>query len=176
MPFTPYHMGPGILFKALLQGSFSLLVFGWSQIVMDMQPLLVLLSGEGHLHGFSHTYIGATLLAAFSAVTGKYLAQIGLNMLRTPQQARVNIPWWVVVLSATLGTFSQVLLDSIMHADVQPFYPLTLDNPFLSFISVSALHQVCLYSGYVGAILYGYLYWRSRKKAGALSSQDDNKT
>jgi hypothetical protein len=40
MPFTPYHMGPGILIKALLQGSFSLMVFGWAQIVMDIQPLI----------------------------------------------------------------------------------------------------------------------------------------
>ena len=28
MPFTPLHMGPGLLVKALLQGSFSLMVFG----------------------------------------------------------------------------------------------------------------------------------------------------
>ncbi len=165
MPFTPYYMGPGVFFKALLQSSFSLMVFGWSQIVMDIQPLLVLLSGEGHLHGFSHTYVGAVLLAAFSAVTGKYLAQAGLIVLQVSQSGNVNIPWWVVALSACLGTFSHVLLDSIMHADVQPFYPLTLDNPFLSFISVSALHQLCLYSGYVGAVLYGYLYWRSRKNS-----------
>jgi hypothetical protein len=51
MPFTPIHMGPGILIKSLLQGSFSLMVFGWTQIVMDIQPLIVLISGEGHLHG-----------------------------------------------------------------------------------------------------------------------------
>ncbi len=51
MPFTPFHMGPGIVVKALLQGSFSLMVFGWAQIVMDIQPLFVLISGEGHLHG-----------------------------------------------------------------------------------------------------------------------------
>lgn len=30
MPFTPFHMGPGLLVKALLQGSFSLMVFGWT--------------------------------------------------------------------------------------------------------------------------------------------------
>ena len=63
MPFTPFHMGPGIAIKALMGGSFSLMIFGWTQIVMDIQPLLVLISGEGHLHGFSHTYIGATLIA-----------------------------------------------------------------------------------------------------------------
>ena len=41
MPFTPFHMGPGILIKSLLQGAFSLMVFGWAQIVMDIQPLFV---------------------------------------------------------------------------------------------------------------------------------------
>ena len=76
MPFTPFHMGPGLLFKAFLQGSFSLMVFGWAQIVMDIQPLLVLLTGQGHLHGFSHTYIGATLLGIVSALSGKYLGNL----------------------------------------------------------------------------------------------------
>jgi drug/metabolite transporter (DMT)-like permease len=31
------------------------MVFGWAQIAMDLQPLIVLLAGEGRLHGFSHT-------------------------------------------------------------------------------------------------------------------------
>lgn len=51
MPFTPFHMGPGIAIKAMLQGSFSLMVFGWAQIVMDLQPLFVMITGEGHLTG-----------------------------------------------------------------------------------------------------------------------------
>jgi hypothetical protein len=66
MPFTPFHMGSGILIKALLQGSFSLMVFGWSQIVMDIQPLWVLINGLRHLHGFSHTFIGGSILAVAS--------------------------------------------------------------------------------------------------------------
>ena len=41
MPLTPYHMGPGMLLKAVLGGSFSLMVFGWTQIVTDLQPLAV---------------------------------------------------------------------------------------------------------------------------------------
>ena len=93
MPFTPFHMGPGILLKAILQGSFSLMVFGWTQIVMDIQPLIVLIMQEGHLHGFSHTYLGASLIAILSAVTGKYLAQIGLWLLRIEPEIKNNIAW-----------------------------------------------------------------------------------
>lgn len=74
-------MGPGIFVKALLQGGFSLMVFGWAQILMDIQPLFVLITGDGHLHGFSHTIVGATLIGVFATLTGKYLAEIGLRII-----------------------------------------------------------------------------------------------
>lgn len=154
MPFTPFHMGPGVAIKAVLQGSFSLMVFGWAQIVMDLQPLFVMITGEGHLHGFSHTYAGATLLALFSALTGKHLAEIGLFFLGLNRQWQVRIAWWVTVLSAFIGTYTHVLLDSIMHHDVEPFFPLTTMNPFQGFISISSLHNICIYSGMAGGVVY----------------------
>ena len=155
MPFTPLHMGPGILIKALLQGSFSLMVFGWAQIVMDIQPLFVLVTGEGHLHGFSHTYIGATLLAILSALSGKYLSEIGLKILELSDKLNpVNIAWWVAFVSAFIGTYSHVVLDSIMHGDVEPFYPLSQANSLHGLITIGELHQFCVFSALVGAIIY----------------------
>ncbi len=153
-------MGPGIFIKALMQGSFSLMVFGWAQIVMDIQPLLVLITSEGHLHGFSHTYIGATLLTVVSALSGKYLSQFGLWVLQITPSLHTNIPWLVVFVSAFIGCYSHVLIDSVMHSDVQPFYPIILDNTFVGLVSVSMLHKICMYSGLVGAGLYYYLMWR----------------
>ena len=155
MPFTPIHMGPGILIKSLLQGSFSLMVFGWTQIVMDIQPLIVMISGEGHLHGFTHTYIGAILIAIIAALTGKYLSEFGLKLMGISNKVNpIVITWTVVFMSAFLGSFSHVLLDSIMHTDVEPFFPFMLDNQFLGFISVPVLHKICLYSGLLGAAIY----------------------
>jgi membrane-bound metal-dependent hydrolase YbcI (DUF457 family) len=161
MPFTPFHMGPGLLIKALLQGSFSLMVFGWAQIIMDIQPLIVLMTGNGHLHGFTHTYIGATLISIGSALTGKYAAEFGLRFIG---QARyLPISWPVATISAFIGSFSHVLLGSVMHADVEPFAPYILDNPFLGFLSIEALHQFCIYSGLVGIGLYFVVaHWLSR--------------
>ncbi|MEP1551153.1 MAG: metal-dependent hydrolase [Paraglaciecola sp.] len=164
MPFTPIHMGSGILIKSLLRGSFSLMVFGWTQIVMDIQPLIVLLSGEGHLHGFSHTYIGATIIAILAGISGKYLSEFGLMVLRISKYENpISIAWWVVFLSAFIGSFSHVLLDSIMHLDVEPFYPFTLDNAFLGVISVPVLHKVCLYSGLIGAAIFYSVSWRLKR-------------
>ncbi len=164
MPFTPIHMGPGILLKGVLQGSFSLMVFGWTQIVMDIQPLIVMLSGEGHLHGFTHTYIGATLIALLSAVTGKYLSQIGLYVLELTPSIRQSISWWVVFISAFIGSYSHVLLDSIMHGDVEPFFPFSLSNPLMGVISAGLLHKLCMYSGLLGAGVYYFVQWRGKLK------------
>jgi hypothetical protein len=154
VPFTPFHMGPGILVKALLQGSFSLMVFGWSQIVMDLQPLVAIVTGEGKLHGFTHTYVGSTLIAIFSAVTGKYLSQWALVVFSNGAQRGIIIRWWVAFLSAFIGAYSHVILDSIMHTDIEPLSPFSPFNELLGLVSVAALHKFCLYSGLVGAITY----------------------
>jgi membrane-bound metal-dependent hydrolase YbcI (DUF457 family) len=169
MPFTPFHMGPGILIKALLQGSFSLMVFGWAQIVMDIQPLFVLITGDGHLHGFTHTYIGATLLAILSALSGKYLSEIGLIILGLADKSNpVNIAWWVAFVSAFIGTYSHVVLDSIMHSDVEPFYPLSQENSLHGLITVDELHQLCLFSALVGAIIYYSVLYVTKRRDRAI--------
>lgn len=156
-------MGPGILIKSVLQGGFSLMVFGWTQILMDVQPLIVMITGEGHLHGFSHTYIGAVLIAIVAGLSGKYLSEFGLRILNIEPAPRPYIRWWVVFFSAFVGSVSHVFLDSIMHGDVQPFYPWLLDNPLQGYLSISLLHKLCLYSGLVGAGVYFIVQLKLRR-------------
>lgn len=163
MPFTPVHMGPGMLVKSVLQERFSLMMFGWSQIVIDMQPLSVMLTGHGHLHGFTHTYLGAFPVAIVAALTGKHLAGVGLKLLDL--EDHLPITWRVAFLSVFIGTYSHVLLDSVMHADLQPFAPWRLDNPFLGCISLANLHWLCFGAGFVGVVLYQIMdAWRPGHK------------
>jgi len=165
MPFTPIHMGPGILIKALLQGGFSLMVFGWAQIVMDIQPLWVMLTGEGQLHGFSHTLIGAGLLGAFSMLSGKYLAEVGLRVLAIAKPDRpIVISWPVAAGSAFIGTSSHVWLDAIMHADVALLYPRSNRNDWLGMIGIDRLHLLCLVVGLVGAMVFFAVQWATQAR------------
>ncbi len=155
MPFTPFHMGPGIFIKVLLQGSFSLVIFSWSQILMDIQPLVVLLTDNGSLHGFSHTYIGASLIAVLAAISGRYLADYGFRSLSTyRKEAPLITTWTVTFTSSFIGTFGHVFLDSVMHGDMKPFYPFPFQNKMLEIISLNQLHLFCIYSGIIGAVLY----------------------
>ena len=152
MPFTPLHMGPGIALKAVMRSRFSLMVFGCSQIVMDVQPLVVMLTNKGELHGFTHTYIGATLLALLSGATGKHLGELGLQIVRAPRY--LPISWRVSFLSSFIGTYSHILLDSIMHSDIEPFWPLKFTNYLYGVASIDALHIFCLVTAIFGGICF----------------------
>jgi len=172
MPVTPFHMGPGILIKAILQGFFSLIIFGWAQILMDLQPLFVIITGQGNLHGFSHTYIGATLIALISAFTGKWIYEMVMVFINNDfteyQKKLFDVPKkltiGVCIVSAFIGTYSHVLLDSIMHSDVEPFYPINLENNLHFILSIENLYKLCVYTGIVGSLIYISIRYTCLKK------------
>lgn len=167
MPFTPYHMGPGLLVKALLRSSFSLMVFGVAQVAMDLQPLVVMVTGQGQLHGWTHTYLAALALGLLCAPAGKYLGDAALTALPRSDRRLVRITWPIALLSALIGSFSHVLLDSLIYADVAPFAPFSSANPLAGTLPSSALYDLCAYSGLLGLALYlvaSYLRSRHNKR------------
>ena len=57
MPFTPFHLGPGAVFKVVGGDRFSFMVFGGSQVLIDLEPALRLMTGECHpprIHTYSY--------------------------------------------------------------------------------------------------------------------------
>ena len=157
-------MGPGMLIKSLLHGSFSLMIFGWSQILMDLQPLFAMITNEDKLHGFSHTFLGAAFIAIIAVLTGKHLSEFGLRITGYSYSNKpIKIFWFVAFFSAFIGTYSHVVLDAIMHSDVEPYYPFSITNNFLSILSVQLLHEFCIYSGLIGGGIFYYIQylWKS---------------
>ncbi len=174
MPVTPLHLGPGQQLKSLRQGWFSMVIFTWTQLLMDLQPILVVLTGKGELHGFSHSYVGASIIAIIAAYTGKwiyYWIYLFVDKDFTDYQKKIfNVPAKLTLAigtsSAFIGSFSHVLIDSIMHADMQPFYPLDIENQVLLLVSIEILHRICVYAGLTGALVFfGVRYFKSRPGA-----------
>lgn len=153
MPFTPLHMGPGVVVKALMRNSFSLVVFGGSQIVIDIQPLVVMLTGKGELHGLSHTVLGATVIGLLCGLLGKPIGERFLKFYVEPKG--IPISWRVSFISAFIGTYSHILIDSIMHSDVIPLWPFSKASSLHGIISIDALHVLCL----AGVAVGGLAYW-----------------
>ena len=162
VPFTPFHMGPGLAVKALGGRHFSVLAFGVAQVAMDIEPLIGMLSGADVLHGWTHSYVGATVIGSFVVLLAPLLCrpilrrwnrELGhhrLGWLGSPE----GIGPLAVAAGAFVGTYSHVFLDSIMHADITPFSPWSTANGLQGHISISALHSVCVAAG-----LFGVLVW-----------------
>ena len=162
MPVTPFHVGPAAVVKAVFREKFSITIFAFSQILIDLQPLFAMLGADIELHGISHTYLGATMIAIVSFLLGKPFCQFLLGWWNRHLSAEKNsvlivnesISWKVAISSAFIGTYSHILLDSIRHVDLQPFYPAQLTNHLLGLVAIDTLHILCTVAGFIGLVLY----------------------
>jgi hypothetical protein len=159
MPFTPFHLGPGAAFKAIGGTRFSFMIFGGSQILMDIDPLVGIIEGKPVLHGPSHTVLGALVIGFISGVIGRPATQFALCWLRI-RHARLT--WTVSFVSAFVGTFSHVGLDAIMHRDMAPLWPFASGNALLGFVSVGWLYLLCVVAGALGMLIIAGRNVRSR--------------
>lgn len=147
MPFTPLHLGPGLAFKAIGGRHFSFMVFGESQVLMDIEPLIGILQHKPILHGPTHTVLGALVIGGIAAAIGKPISSCALNFLKIPHSP---FTWRATLFGAYLGTFSHVFLDGIMHSDMSPLWPFVPGNPLLGVISIDRLHTACFLAGAIG--------------------------
>jgi membrane-bound metal-dependent hydrolase YbcI (DUF457 family) len=134
------------------------MIFGGSQVLMDVEPLVHMIRGDAVLHGISHTVAGAFVIAIVSAVVGRPIC--GALLARSRIMDR-PISWPVAWVSALVGTYSHILLDAIMHSDMTPLWPFAYGNPLLGIISVTALHVLCVACGVVGGLVVGLRLSRS---------------
>jgi membrane-bound metal-dependent hydrolase YbcI (DUF457 family) len=170
MPVTPFHVGPGLLLKAVAGRHVSLMVFGFSQIAMDIEVIVRVIRNDILLHGFTHTYLGATLIGLASVVVGRPVCQALLacwtpdskTVFETWLRGAARISWPAAVVGAFAGTYSHVLLDSVMHADMEPLAPFSGANALLGLVSPGALHVGCALSGVLGVLLGAIAFLRRR--------------
>lgn len=71
-----------------------------------------------------------------------------------------------VLLSALAGTWSHVVLDSVMHADITPWAPWSGANGLYAWVSLSTLHGLCVAGMVVGAAVWMARRWLGRKRPG----------
>jgi hypothetical protein len=171
MPITPFHFGPAVIVKTLAPQKFSLLSFGLSQFIIDLEPLYYMSQGQWPIHRFFHTYLGATLVAIVVVLFGKPLCE-ALLRLWNYRHRNASQQWLIVVpkisftaatTGAMFGAYSHVFLDSIMHSDIRPLAPLAEGNSLLYLVSIGHLHIVCVLAGVLGGI--GLLIQLFRKKS-----------
>lgn len=160
MPFTPFHLGAGAALKAVAGDRFSFMVFGGTQVLMDLEPGFMMLTGSAPLHGPTHTLGGAMVIGVTAALIGRPISELAFRIVGRKD---VRISWAAAWSAAILGSFTHIGLDAIMHADMSPWLPFAEGNSLLGLISMSAL-------------LGGLGIWARTRRRGPILAQDSERT
>jgi len=150
VPFTPFHLGPGAIVKAAAGRHFSFMVYGGTQVLMDIEPLVGIIQHKPVLHGYPHTILGALVIGTIAGLIGKPISEVVLRILKIPH---FPFTWTAAFAGAYVGSFLHIILDAMMHADMNPWWPIASSNPLLGVVPISLLHLGCMIAGTLGGLV-----------------------
>ncbi|MFT5350637.1 MAG: hypothetical protein ACI909_002970 [Planctomycetota bacterium] len=177
MPITPFHFGPAAFTKSVTGGYFSFVAFGFTQVLIDLEPLFYMSQGLWPIHRLFHTYLGSTVVALLVIFPGKPICEAVLRFwnsrLSDTQMRLLSVKAQISLIAAGVGAlfgaYSHVFFDSIMHSDMRPLAPFSDENHLLYIVSIDQLHQLCLVFGVVGGFI---LLMQLAKKMTALNRDE----
>lgn len=166
MPFTPFHFGLGYSVAAIERkpARFCFLAFVITQVVIDIETLVNMIRHANRLHTYFHSFLGSLVAAAISFFVTCSVMWLGEKVFAVLPSAigtafrslrlfpETRPTKFCIALSVLIGAWTHVILDSIMHSDMWPFWPFSKWNPFLDWIDVGALHLLCMALFMVGLI------------------------
>ena len=155
MPFTPLHLGPALLIGLLLFPILDLPALVVSSVILDVEPVYLLFQPHEYLHGFFHTYLGASIIAVPLAAIVIF-SRRPLNRIAAVFGLTQGSSFRKVLLTSLFGVYFHIFLDSFLYPDIRPFYPLTM-NPFynpVSFRVSSLMFDVAMLSFVLTFLVY----------------------
>jgi membrane-bound metal-dependent hydrolase YbcI (DUF457 family) len=173
VPFTPYHFGPGLLFKAVVPRHFSFLAFATTQVAIDLESWYYLTRSDPHVHRVLHTFVFGSVMGlaigalvwflgfGIHALLGRRVAGLSIGAPLPVFQPELSVRG--AALGGLLGGFTHTLFDSFMHGDINPLRPFSVENPLLDVVAFDVLQTGCIVAGIVGAlgVLGNLRVWRA---------------
>jgi len=155
MPITPFHFGPGAAIYAIAPKHVSFITFCSANVLIDIEPLYYMATGQYPLHRFFHTYIGATIIMIATALIF-FVALKLASRIRLPNlfqwQSLNPLPIW---LGAATGSYSHIVFDSVMHSDIAPLSPFSEVNVLYQLVPLGELHLFCVFAAVSGLVILG---------------------
>jgi membrane-bound metal-dependent hydrolase YbcI (DUF457 family) len=171
VPFTPLHLGPALFLGILLRRWLNLPTLLAASVIIDLEPLVViLLRLNTPDHGFFHSIIGAGLagvaVGALFKVTNGKLARLWrfLGLHGTGNSH---------IMTGFLGSELHLALDVPTHRGLPLFFPIS-GNPLHGTIKELVdevpdlglyILAFCVITGSVGILLYAHSLSNARISA-----------
>lgn len=159
MPFTPFHEGPAILIGLLLISVLDFPTLLIASVIIDIEPLIVIMFDLDYpLHGYLHTFLGATLMAIITFIVMVPLRSYLTSLLETFKIIQ-DVDKKKIFVSSFLGTYSHILLDAPLYREMNPFFPY-LGNPLFGTLSASTIYTFCSVTFVIGLVVYIFQFLR----------------
>jgi hypothetical protein len=158
MPFTPFHLGPGLLVKAAFPKRMSFTAFAATQVCVDVETLYHIVRKDWPVHRQLHSVVGGSvvgLLVAGAVVLGRPVLNRAAAAL-FPGNANLapgisaESSGVAAVIGGLLGGTSHSVLDAIVHPDVNPLWPLSESHGLYRLVSAESLQLLCVVAGVMG--------------------------
>lgn len=151
MPFTPFHLGPGLLSKGAAPRRVSITAFAASQVAIDLEPLYHALRNEYPLHGPLHTVL---IGGAVGLAVGAVVWALGRQVTTFHPLLRRDVERGAALMGGWIGGASHALLDGLVHHDVRPLWPFVESTWVLPPAGIDAVPIACVIAGVLGALLW----------------------
>lgn len=158
MPFTPFHFGPAFFIGILFASHVNMAAILFTSVAIDIEPIYCLASDSCPLHGFLHTYVGTTLLSAV-AVPIIYFGRKPLQKLSEHLGLKQDYSVLSIIIGTLPGGWSHIFLDSFLYPELEPFWPVTDNNPFVGLLSSDNVYLITVLGFVGGAAIY---FWKLR--------------
>lgn len=158
MPITPFHFGPGAALNAAAPKHISFVSFVAANVLIDIEPFYYMSTQQYPLHRFFHTYVGASFVSVAAVVLVIFCGAVSKNLFPAAFEKFFSSSVCATIVGAILGSYSHIVLDSIMHRDIRPLAPFSQHNSLLGIMSLSSLHWLCIFSGLFGVVLLALRY------------------
>lgn len=143
MPFTPFHLGFGVLFSAIFFPYLDPIALLLGTILIDLEPLFHLIFNVGQLHGVMHSLLG--VIVFFIPIS--FISWGSYKLISKWFDYHYNFKWYFSLISGTLGLLSHILFDAGLYSEMRLLYPFTNQTGYLfgywtsnvAIISLSAM-------------------------------------
>jgi hypothetical protein len=155
MPFTPYHLGPAFALGLPLRKRMHAPTFLFANVVLDVEPLLVLLlSLDYPLHGYLHTSL-MSILIGFILGYVMFLLEGHLRPLHMTLllESGPGLDLRSFLFAGISGTMLHILMDSPLYDDIRPFYPSPM-NPLFDPSLTFDVYNISFRMGILGLMFY----------------------
>lgn len=158
MPFTPFHLGPAMLLGFKYERKLDLMSLALASVVLDIEPFLSIVTGKGAVHGFFHSFLGASIagMITFVILCTPCFCRI-VDRLRTFFRIEQKTSLKMVTSAVFFCIYLHVFLDSFLYPEIKPLYPSTynpLYNHAFLVVSYIIVYSLCSVTLIMSCLIY----------------------